>query len=210
MRALALSPENDLTRKRVLELSAAGEAPREGSFELALEPNHSTLAFSVGIAGGLTRVTGKLKELSGRIVLNELHLDRCSVEIAAQAASVDTGIDDRDAHLREAEFLDAAAHPQVTFKSARIEKTGDGYRAVGLLTLRGTAKEIAIPFHPTGLEWKEGRPLLGIAGQVTLLRSDFGVGTTWRHSGIPDFLSDEVVVDIFAWTRLGRPLSEGP
>lgn len=208
-RALALNPENSLTRKRLEELGGGAEALHEGSFLLALEPHHSTLGFSVGIAGGLTRVTGKFKELSGRIVMNEGHLDRCSVEITAQAASVDTGIDERDAHLRQAEFLDAAAHPLVTFKSARIESTAEGYRAVGALTMRGTTKEVAIPFHTTGLEWKEGKPLLGIAGQVTLRRSDFGVGTTWRHSSIPDFLSDEVVVEIFVWTRLGQPVPEG-
>ena len=154
-------------------------------------------------------MTGKFKELSGQIVMNESHLDQCSVEIQIPSASVDTGIDDRDAHLRQPEFLDATAHPLVTFKSTRIERTAEGYEASGSLTIRGTTKEIVIPFRTTGLEWKEGRPLLGIAGQLTLLRSDFGVGTSWRHSIIPDFLGDEVSVEIFAWTRLGRPAGEG-
>ena len=208
-RALTLSPHDDFTRKKVEELGGGAEAPREGPFILALEPNHSTLGFSVAIAGGLTRVTGKLKELSGQIVMDESHLDQCSVEVEIQAASIDTGIDERDAHLRQAEFLDATAHPLVTFKSARIEKTAEGYEASGRLTIRGTTKEIVIPFRTTGLEWKEGKPLLGIAAKFTLLRSDFGVGTSWRHSVIPDFLSDEVSVEIFAWTRLGRPAREG-
>ena len=127
---------------RVEELGGGAEAPREGSFLLALEPNHSTVGFKVAIAGGLTQVTGKLKELSGQIVMDEGHLDRCSVEVEIQAASVDTGIDERDTHLRQAEFLDATAHPLVTFKSTRIEKTAEGYEASGLLTIRGTTKEI--------------------------------------------------------------------
>jgi polyisoprenoid-binding protein YceI len=209
-RALALSPQNDLTRKRVHELRPVSESAPGPRYVLALEPNHSTVGFSIPIAGGITRVTGKFKDVAGRIVMNENDPGRSSVEVTIQAASIDTGIDDRDAHLRQAEFFDAILHPTIIFKSSRIEATAEGYRAVGTLTLRGTAKEIALPFRKTGLRWEEGRPLLGIAGELKLRRSDFGVGTGWRHSEIPDFLGDEVDVQLFVWTRLGRLLEEAP
>jgi polyisoprenoid-binding protein YceI len=153
-------------------------------------------------------VTGKFKDVAGQIVLNEEDLARCSVEITIQAASVDTGIDDRDAHLRQAEFFDAATHPLITFRSTRIDKTAEGYRASGTLTLRGVAKEVVVPFRKTALEWKDGRPLLGVAGELKLARSEYGVGTGWRHSVIENFLGDEVGVEFFLWTKLGRPVEE--
>lgn len=209
--ALALNPQNELTRKRVDELSplAALEPPREGTFLLAVEPNHSTVGFAVPIAGGMTRVTGKFKDFAGQIVMNEQDLSRCSVEITIKATSVDTGIDERDAHLREPIFFDVVAHPLITFKSTRIEKTPDGYLAFGTLTIRGVSREIRLPFRKTGLEWAEGRPFLGIAGEIKLSRSEFGVGTDWRHSAMPNFLGDEVAVELFVWTKLGRHAEEG-
>ena len=207
-RALALSPENTLTRKKVDELRATGPRHPGPSFLLPLEPNHSSVGFSIPIAGGITRVTGKFKELAGQIVLNEADPARCSVEVTIQAASIDTGIDERDTHLRQAEFFDAATHPLITFRSAHIEKTAEGYRVSGTLTLRGVAKQITVSFRKTGLEWEEGRPLLGVAGEFKVSRAEFGVGTGWRHSVIPNFLGDEVLVEFFLWTRWGRAAEE--
>ncbi len=205
-RALARSPENDLTRKRVDELRATVPPAPPASFVLPLEPNHSTVGFSIPIAGGITRVTGKFRDFAGEIVFDESDLARCSVEVTIKAASIDTGIEERDAHLRQAEFFDAASHPLITFKSARVDRTAEGYRALGTLTLRGVAKEVVLSFRKTGLEWEEGRPRLGVAGKLELNRSDYGVGTGWRHSVILNFLGDEVGVEFFLWTRLGRPV----
>ena len=204
-RALELQPQNDFTRKKADELRAAMPAARGVSFVLPLEPNHSTVGFSIPIAGGITRVTGKFRDFAGQIVLNEEDPAGCSVEVAIQAGSIDTGIDDRDAHLREAEFFDAVSHPLITFKSSRIDRTAEGFRATGTLTLRGVAREIVLPFRKTGLEWQEGRPLLGVAGQFRLSRSQYGVGAGWRHSVVADFLGDEVEAEFFVWTRPGSP-----
>jgi polyisoprenoid-binding protein YceI len=205
-RALSLNPHNDLTRKRVEELRPAAPASRRSAFVLPLEPNHSTVGFSIQAAGGLTRVTGKFKDVSGQIILNEDDLAGSAASITIKAASIDTGIDDRDAHLRQAEFFDAAAHPLITFKSSRIDRTAEDYRATGTLTLRGVAKEVVLPFRKTGLEWKEGRPLLGVAGEFAVRRSEYGVGAGWRHSIIESFLDDEVRVEFFVWTRLGTEM----
>jgi polyisoprenoid-binding protein YceI len=208
--ALNLNPQNDSSRRRVEELRASVEAAPGPSYAFSLEPNHSTVGFSIPIMGGITRVTGKFKQLEGRIVMNEKIPSRSSVAVTITAASLDTGIDERDAHLRRTEFFDTAAYPLITFRSTRVERTAEGYRAVGALGMRGVEKEIVIPFRKTGLEWKEGRPLLGIAGELKLRRSDFGVGTSWQHSDIPNFVGDEVDVQLFVWTRLGQPVAGPP
>lgn len=205
-RALALNPGNELTQEKVRELRAAGTPARRGSFVLDIEPNHSTLSFGIPIAGGMTRVTGKFGKFAGRVVLDEEDLARCSVTVDVQAASIDTAIDQRDAHLREREFLDAAAHPSITFVSERIERTAEGYRALGPLTLRGVTKPAVLSFRKTGLDWKDGRPILGVAGEFKLSRSAYGVGVGWRHDVIENFLGDEVGVEFFVWTHRGRPV----
>lgn len=184
----------------------AGPPAGQGTFVLALEPNHSTLGFGVPIAGGMTRVIGKFKKFAGQIVLNEEDLARCSVEVEVQVGSIDTGIDERDAHLRRGEFFDEANHPSITFKSSRIERTAEGYRALGTLTLRGVAKEVALTFRKTGLSWTDGRPVLGVAGEFKVSRSEYGVGVDWRHTVIDNFLGDEVGVEFFVWTTKGRPI----
>jgi polyisoprenoid-binding protein YceI len=203
-RALVIEPGNDFTRKKADDLRAAMPPVPARSFMLPLEPNHSTIGFSIPIAGGITRVTGKFKDFEGRIVMQGDDPSRGSVEITIQASSIDTGIDDRDAHLREADFFDVAAHPLILFKSTRVAETAAGFQATGMLTLRGVAKEIVLPFRKTGLEWQEGRPVLGVSGELTLSRSEYGVGTGWRHTSIENFLGDAVRVEFFLWTRQGR------
>jgi polyisoprenoid-binding protein YceI len=180
--------------------SEAAEAP----WQLALEPNHSSFGFSVEIAGGLTRVTGGFKEADLRIRWDPEAIDRCSVEATIRAAGVDTRNDMRDADLRGPKFFDVANHPDITFRSRRIEKRGDAYVAIGQLSIRGVSRQVELPFAVTGIEWHEGRPLLGVRIRWTIDRLDYGVGADWRHTAIPNFLGKEVTIEIDVWTKLGR------
>lgn len=186
--------------------SGLGELDAPPAFELAVEPNHTTIGWSVDVAGGMTRVTGKFTRFEVNLVLDERDLGACSVTASIEAASIDTGLDDRDAHLRGPDFFDAAAHPHIRFTSQRIERRGDGYAAVGELEIRGVKAPVEVPFRLTRLEREEGRPRLGIAAALHLDRDRFGVGSTVQHPLVPDFISREVVVEIFLWTKLGRPV----
>ena len=160
-----------------------------GAFVLEVEPNHSTIGFSVPIVHGMTRITGKFTDFSVTIRFEEANLARCSVEASIKAASVNTGIEERDVHLRGPLFFAARDHPLITFKSSRIEKRTDDY------ALHGT----------TAITWEDGKPRLGVAAQLSLDRLDYRVGNDWKHTGIPDFLGSEIAVEIFLWTKLGRP-----
>ncbi len=67
------------------------------------------------------------------------------VWFSADAASINTGVPDRDNHLRSADFFDAANHPKLTFKSTGIKKTGsENYKLTGDLTIRGTSRPIEL------------------------------------------------------------------
>lgn len=181
--------------------------PASAQWVFKLEPNHSTVSFSVPIVGGLTTVRGTFKEFDAEIAYDEEHLEKSSVAATIKAYSVDTDIDMRDRDLRGPLFFDVSHHPEITFRSKQIEKRGENsYVAIGALSIRGITREIELPFQITGVQWDEEhtKPVLGVAAKTILNRKDFGVGTDWRHSAIPNFLGDEVTVEIFLWTHRGK------
>jgi polyisoprenoid-binding protein YceI len=158
-------------------------------FRLEAEPNHSTIGFSVPIAG-MTRVTGKFTRFESSVIYDAEDLSKWSSSAAIDAASVDTGIDDRDEDLRGPDFFDIEKHPRILFESDEIVRRGNDFAARGTLTIRGVAREIELPFRITAVDWEEPAPLLGLAAELSLNRTDFGVGTDWRHTLIPGFLGE--------------------
>jgi polyisoprenoid-binding protein YceI len=174
------------------------------SFRLQAEPNHSTIGFSVPIAAGMTRVTGKFTRFEASVLYDVDDPSRWTLEASIEAASVDTGIDERDEDLRGPDFFDTENHPRILFESDAIQRRGDEFVARGTLTIRGVAREIELPFRVTAVDWEDEAPLLGLAAELSLNRTDFGVGTDWRHTLIPNFLGEEVQVEIFLWTKRGK------
>jgi len=173
-------------------------------FRLEAEPNHSTIGFSVPIASGMTRVTGKFTRFEASVLYDADDPSRWTLEASIEAASVDTGIDDRDEDLRGRDFFDTENHPRILFASDEIERRGEDYVARATLTIRGVTRAIELPFRVTVVDWEEGAPLLGLAAELSLNRTDFGVGTDWRHTLIPGFLGEEVKIEIFLWTKRGK------
>ena len=176
---------------------------------LDVEPNHTTIGFAVAIAGGMTRVTGKFTRFDVRIVLDP-DPSASSVDARIDTASIDTGIAERDTHLRGPDFFDVSRYPQMRFTSRRIEKRGEGWVATGTFDLHGHTEELEVPFRVTGLEREQQGSRLGVAAALTLDRQRFGVGSGWHHSAIPNFIADRVDVEIFLWTKTGRPEAAGP
>jgi polyisoprenoid-binding protein YceI len=98
---------------------------------------HSNIGFAIPIAGGLSKLRSKFSEFTVTIVYDDKDLTKSSVEEWIKAASIDTGIDERDAHLRKPDFVDVEKYPEITFKSSRIEKTGKDFIAHGTFSMHG-------------------------------------------------------------------------
>jgi polyisoprenoid-binding protein YceI len=126
---------------------------------------------------------------------DEKDITKSSVTVVIKAASINTGIKERDNHLRTANFFDMEKHPDITFQSERIEKKGQQLLAVGTLTMHGISKQIALPFSVTGIKNDPVTKKLstGYAARLTLNRREFGI--YWEKS-VPNFLSDEVEIEI--------------
>src|SRR5947209_3720244 len=119
-------------------------------FRYPFDKNHSTIGFAAPVLK-LSKVTGKFTDFKGVILFPDKDKKdpaTATVEVTIQAASVDTGIPDRDEHLRSDDFFAAVKYPEITFKSKQIRKLGEGdnYAVDGTFTMRGVSKDITIPF----------------------------------------------------------------
>jgi polyisoprenoid-binding protein YceI len=124
----------------------------------------------------ISKVHGRFAKWSGTIQLDEEDLGRSSVEVRIDTASIDTQVADRDAHLRSADFLDVANHPQMAFRSKRIERTGDAYRVAGDLDLHGVVREVTLVAEFAGTAkdpW--GNERAGFSAKASLDRREFGL-----------------------------------
>ena len=166
---------------------------------------HSNIGFSIPIAGGLSSVRGKFTDFKVDIVYDDKDVSKSSVEAVIKAASIDTGIERRDAHLRNADFFDVEKNPDITFKSSRIEKKGKGFIAHGTFTMRGVAKEIALPFTINGVtrDEKTGKTTLGVTARTSVNRKDYGV--SFSRPDNPNFLGDMVDIELNIITRAASP-----
>ena len=170
-----------------------------------IDTAHSNVGFSIPIMGGLSHVRGKFTDFAVTIVYDDKDVTKSSVTAVIKAASIDTGIERRDAHLRNADFFDVEKFPEITFQSSRIEKKGKNFIAHGTFNMHGVAKEIALPFTVNGVrkDEKTGKTTLGATASVTLNRRDFGIN--FARPDNPTFLGDTVEVELNLITRAASP-----
>ncbi|MDR3709011.1 MAG: YceI family protein [Capsulimonadaceae bacterium] len=157
--------------------SAAAAAPQPslaGTWNV--DPMHTSVSFTITHMG-ISKVPGRFTDLAGTIVADPAHVAKSSVQFTIQATSVDTQVAARDTHLRSKDFFDVAQYPTITFESTKIVKVkGNQYRALGNLTMHGTTRPIVLPFTVAGPVEMMGTSRIGLTTQITLKRSDYGVG----------------------------------
>jgi polyisoprenoid-binding protein YceI len=179
----------------VLFLTSFAAAPRE----YKIDNNHSTVGFSVPILGGLSQVTGKFSNFDINLQADEKDITRSTVRAVIKTASIDTGIDARDNHLRTGDFFDAEKFPEIIFQSTSVKKRGKGFVAIGDLTMHGVTKPVELPFTITGTVKKDGMTTVGYRAHLTLNRRDYGINYTNKTT--PNFIGDMIDVDIELITK---------
>ena len=144
-----------------------------------LDPTHSSVEFAVKHMM-MTTVRGRFKDLAATLRGDRDHPDDAGVEATLKAASIDTGVADRDAHLRGPDFFDAERFPDITFRSTRIEnpptKDGDKFRVTGDLVMRGTAMEVVLDCEYLGRgtdPW--GKTRAGFSFRTEIDRREWGL-----------------------------------
>lgn len=173
----------------------------ETARQYRIDYNHSTVGFSVPIMDGLSKVNGKFTDFTVTLTNDEKDITKSSVSVVIKAASINTGIAARDNDLRTAAFFDVEKYPEITFASKRVEKKGNQLAAVGTFTMHGVSKEITLPFTITGINKDPvaKKMNIGYSARITLNRRDFGIN--WRHQSVPNFVGDNVDIEINLITR---------
>ncbi len=123
-------------------------AGRVGAPTWELDPTHSAVEFSVKHMM-MTTVRGRFKDVKATLTGDRDQPEGAGVEAIVDVASVDTGVADRDAHLRSADFFDADRVPHITFRSTRLEgspprEEGDRFKLIGELTIRDSTMEVGL------------------------------------------------------------------
>lgn len=125
-------------------------------------------------------VRGTFRSVNGTIEYDPAHPENARVEATIDASSIYTGVADRDAHLRSADFFDAENYPVLTFTSTKVEPQGENEaRITGDLTIRGVTREVVIDAELLGVVNSPfGDERVGFTGSTRINREDWGL--TWN------------------------------
>ena len=172
-------------------LLAAGSATA-APVRYDLDPNHTRIDFS-WTHFGFSHPMGRFDRFDGDFRFDPADPTKSSVTVTIPIDSIDTGVAKLDAHLKTDEFFDAAKYPTATFKSTRVERSGEhGLKVTGDLTLHGVTKPVVldVTVNKVGRHPMAGRDAAGFDASATIKRSDFGISNY-----VPN-VSDEIRLSI--------------
>lgn len=160
-----------------------------------LDEAHTDIGFSVRHLM-VSKVRGSFKSFSGSITTAAEPLES-SAELTVDLSSIDTRNEDRDAHLRSADFFDAETHPVMTYRSSAIRKDGDDYVVDGELTIRDVTSPVKLVVELNGIgpdPW--GGTRLGLSATGEIDRSDFGISFNMPLDGGGVMVGDRITLVI--------------
>jgi polyisoprenoid-binding protein YceI len=165
------------------------------SFEI--DPIHSQVIFSVRHLM-VSNVRGYFNVIRGQLHIDEQQPANSWVEAEAEAASINTRNEQRDAHLRSADFFEAAKYPTLTFKSTQVSQVeGSEYKVSGDLTIHGVTRPVTFEVEYHG---QNAHPMMGVrtglSAKAKINRKDFGLtyGTVAEAGQV--LLSENVNIEI--------------
>jgi polyisoprenoid-binding protein YceI len=141
-----------------------------------LDPTHTHIGFTAKHMM-VTTVRGKFSEWSGYVEGDENDPTGAVAEATIKTASVSSGAEDRDKHLRSADFFNVEQYPDMTFKSTRVEKVDDNsYKVQGDLTIKETTKPVSLDVEVGDIfqdGW--GNERVGVSATGKINRKDWGL-----------------------------------
>lgn len=168
-----------------------------GTTTYQIDPRHSSAEFAVTHMM-ISKVRGEFHGVNGTIVYDDQDVSKSSVNVVIDATTVDTQEPDRDKDLKSPNFFDVAKYPTITFKSTKVEKSGDGLKITGDLTIHGVTKSVVLSATVPQPARKDPWGLQRTAASATtkINRQDYGV--TWNKTldGGGVLVSDDVNITL--------------
>ena len=162
-----------------------------------IDPTHTTIA-AVARHLMVTKVRGHFASFSGTIQVAESPGDS-TVEITMDTASITTGTEDRDTHLRSADFLNAEEYPTLTFRSTSVEATGDKWKLTGDLTIRDITNPIVLDLEFLGVAddpWGNAKAAFEASAELERKNWDLTWNVPLAQGGV--LVSDKFKIEIEA------------
>ncbi|MFC4857388.1 YceI family protein [Actinophytocola glycyrrhizae] len=154
----------------------------------------------------VTKVRGRFANFSGTIVAAENPLES-SVDIEIDLNSITTNSDQRDGHLRSADFFEVEKYPTMTYRAAGVRQDGDKFVLDGELTLKGITKVVPLTFELNGIGENPltgGGAVAGFSGTASINRRDFNVNFEGVQNGVA-VVADKIDIHIEAEANLRQP-----
>ena len=180
-----------------LPLLVAGIAHAD-SVEWKLDLSHSSVGFSVPHLV-VSSVDGRFKEATAKVNLDDADLTKSQVSVEINTASVDTGDQKRDDHLKGPDFFDVKKFPKLTFKSTKISKSGAAYKLTGDLTIRDVTKSVTLDAKvsaPVKTPWGNQARAAKLTGKIN--RNDFGLKWNKALEAGGVLVGEDVTLDVKA------------
>ncbi|GGG92625.1 YceI family protein [Silvibacterium dinghuense] len=162
-----------------------------------IDAAHSQAEFTIRHMG-ISNVHGRFSNINGTVVLDEKDLSKSSVNATVDTTTVDTGVAQRDGHLKSPDFFDVAKFPTMTFVSKSVERDGDDYKVNGDLTLHGVTKPVVLHLDAPEKEitGMDGKPHRGFSATTTIHRQDFGLVWNGTLKSGDSVLGDDVKISL--------------
>ncbi len=178
-------------------MTTATQAIADLAGHYELDPAHSRLGF-VARHAMVTKVRGQFTEFAGTGHLDITDPVTSSAEVRVNVASINTQQEQRDEHLRSADFFDVANHPEIVFRSAAVERVDDSnFRVTGDLTINDVTRPLTIDLESTGIAKDPfGNVRAGFEGSVVISRKDWGLqwNAALETGGV--LVSDKVTLEL--------------
>ena len=161
-----------------------------GADQYKIDPVHSSANFAVKHMM-VSTVKGRFTDVEGEISYDPSDVTRSTVKAVIKTASMTTDNEKRDAHVKSPDFFDVAKYPEIKFESTKIEKRGEGYVAIGNLTIKDVTKQVEVPFTVNAAAMG-GQKRLGADATLTINRMDYHVD--WDK--VPGTVDKEVKIEL--------------
>src|SRR5262249_41503908 len=168
-----------------LALMGAGAAPAQAQ-TYAIDPVHSSVAFKIQHLG-LGWIVGRFNAFGGGFTIDKANPGSSAFEMAIQAQSIDTNNSKRDEHLRSGDFFNVKQFSLLTFKSTAVKPTDGGYEVTGDFSMHGVTRPLTLTLKGgKEAEFPKGLRRTGFTAELTIKRSEFGVGSVKFAQALSD------------------------
>jgi polyisoprenoid-binding protein YceI len=163
----------------------------------AIDPAHTDISFSAKHMM-VTTVRGKFRDVEGSLEIDEADPAASTGELRVRAASLSTGFDARDQHLRSADFFDAEHHPEIVFRATTVEARGrDRFAVTGDVTIRDVTRPVTFDVELLGFyTGMSGVRRIGLTARATVNRKDWGLNWNVALEAGGWLVGDEIRLEI--------------